>query len=145
MGVVLLHPQGEFLPRSMVVTCWYPSPKRLRHRRHTCLQFFLTQPSTNFDFWMQNITGHIEMESIFVLLWRSKRPLLMCICPALQLRSLSVIAASCWVQTFSLIWIIICPLLKHSGQMIVPYVLCLTERNVGLFCETNRSESDCLC
>lgn len=122
-------------------------PQRLQHRRHTSLRLFLTQPTTTLYFWTQELTGHIALKSIFLLLWRSKRPLLMCICPALQLRSLSVIAAPRRVQPLSLIRMNFCPLLKHAGLMIVPRGLWRTERKADLLCEhqSDRSESDCVC
>lgn len=40
-------------------------PQRLWHRRHTSLRLFLTQPTTTLYFWMQKLTGHIALKSIF--------------------------------------------------------------------------------
>lgn len=95
VGVVAQYPPGEAIPRSMVATCWRFSPWCLQHR-HTGPRFFSPQLPLSpahraaLYFWMQNLTDHIELQSILLLLWRSKRALFMCI-SFLQLRSLSVI------------------------------------------------------
>lgn len=95
VGVVAQHPPGESVPWSMMATCWLFSPWCLRHR-HISLRFSLPQllPSpthrqAQLYFWMQSLTDHIELQSIFLLLWRSKRALFMCIfvCSVLQLSS----------------------------------------------------------
>lgn len=62
--------------------------------------FFPAHHATLY-FWMQNLTDHIELQSIFFLFWRSKRALFMCISMfwVLQCRSPSVITAPCsWVH-----------------------------------------------
>lgn len=105
VGVAVQHPPGESVPRSMVATCWHFSPWCLRHRESS-LRFFLPElpPSlahpTALYFWIQNLTDHMKLQSIFLLLWRSKRALFMCIsvCLVLQLRSPSVITAPCRVH-----------------------------------------------
>lgn len=102
VGGCAQHPPGESVPWSMVATCWHFSPWCLRHK-HTSLRFFLTQlpPCLAYldalYFWMQNLTDHIEIQSIFLLLWRSKRALFMCflVYEVLQLKIPSVITAPC--------------------------------------------------
>lgn len=107
VGDVAQHPPGEAVPWSMVATCWRLSPWCLQHRR-TGPRFFSCQlpPSPAHHaalyFWMQNLTDHIELQSIFLLLWRSKRALFVCI-SFLQLRSLSVITLPCGVHLCSFI------------------------------------------
>lgn len=84
MGVVAQNPPGESVPRSMVAACWQSSPWCLQHR-HTSLRFFMPLLSLclahheALSFWMQNLTDHIWLQSIFLLLWRSKGALFMCI------------------------------------------------------------------
>lgn len=133
VGVVVQHPPGESVPRSMVATCWCFSTWCLRHR-HTSLRFFLPQlpPSkahhSALYFWMQNLTDHIELESIFLLLWRSKRALFMCIsmCLVLRLRSPSVITAPCTgVQPCSFVCMNVCSLLYcYNLKFIICVCLC---------------------
>lgn len=73
-----IHP-GEPVPWSMVATCCRLSPWCLRHK-HTSLRFFFSPqlpPSlarhATLHFWMQNLTDHMELQSIIFALLKIKR------------------------------------------------------------------------
>lgn len=77
VGVIAQDPPGGSVPWSMVATCWHLILWCLQ-QRHTTPRFFLPQVPpflVHHDalyFWIQNLTECIELQSIFVLLWRSK-------------------------------------------------------------------------
>lgn len=117
-GFVGQHLPGVAVPRSMVGTCWCFSPWCLWHR-HTSLRFFSPQlppfPAHHaaFYLWMHSLTDHIERQSIFLLLWRSKGALFMCI-PFLQLRSITVITAPRGVHPCSFTGVNTCSLCYYA-------------------------------
>lgn len=124
VGVAAQHPPDGSVPRSMVATCWRFSPWCLR-QRHTSPRFFSPQlpPSlANYAalyFWIQNLTDHMELQSIFLPFWRSKRALFTCIsvCPVLHLWSPSVITAPCWVHPCSFVSMKVCSTLYYYALM----------------------------
>lgn len=137
VGVVAQHPPGESLPRSMAATCWRISPWRLRHR-HTSLGFFFRlcclspRPTTLHScFWIQKLTDRIEFQSIFLLLWRSKRALFMCISSGLQSSSCALITAPCNSHHCSFVGMNVA-LLHYYGFMLVCTLL-FTKKTNDLF------------
>lgn len=85
-----VHP-GKSVPWSMVATCCHLSPWCLRHK-HTSLRFCFHPSSlahcpplpgpphhTTLDFWMQNLTDHMELQSISFALLKIKRGLCLCV------------------------------------------------------------------